>query len=155
MVFIPGCLDRETLQSLQGRIELLRLLLTEDMPQSIKLASSLEEQFKKELKILPVPNGYNLSYLTKFSLYSGKEGVYSRNLRLTRLIHGPIAYGESLYQDNEKEYPELSKETYDFFGIKTSKRIWQVAFAYYQAILNYLSKKDTNVTLLCLPAFRC
>ena len=48
-----------------------------------------------------------------------------------------MVYGESLYQDNEKESKLLSELTTSINGIPTSLRVKQVADAYYDAILKY------------------
>ncbi|HXC06644.1 MAG TPA: hypothetical protein VNZ86_17930, partial [Bacteroidia bacterium] len=70
-------------------------------------------------------------------LSTSSEGVYCRNLILTRIIHGTLVYGETLYQDNKEESLNLMQETQDDMGIKTSSRVKQVADSYYQGILDY------------------
>jgi hypothetical protein len=62
--------------------------------------------------------------------------VYARNLSMTRLVHGPIVFGETLYQDNMDEALVLSKmNTIDpVSGQKASTRTIEVAEAYYEGI---------------------
>ena len=62
-------------------------------------------------------------------------------MALTNLINGPICYSESLLQDNEKEAKELEKEEIEIAGIKTNKRIKEVALSFLEAVLEYTGKK--------------
>jgi len=65
-----------------------------------------------------------------------EPGVYCRNLQLTRYIHSPLVYGETLYQDNINECIMLNQER----DKTKNKRIQQVADAYFQGILDYVNK---------------
>jgi N-acetylmuramoyl-L-alanine amidase len=136
MVFVPGDLKPFFLKRVENRVELLRLLVSEDLSKSIQLGQNLVKSFEKTLSV-PTAQPQHASYLKNDCSTTRYPGVYVRNLALTRLIHGPIAYGETLYQDNFKECHLLSDLTLEISGIKTSERVKQVAQGYYQGILDY------------------
>jgi N-acetylmuramoyl-L-alanine amidase len=139
MAFIPGALDAKVLQTDSGRINLLRLLLTNHLPLSEKLAALTVNEFSKQLNV-PVALKTDAEYLFKNCKSSTKPGIYSRNLALCRLIQSPLVYGESLYQDNVNEYEELSKQNSVYYGINTNKRVKQVADAYFNAVMNFFNE---------------
>ena len=66
-------------------------------------------------------------------------GVFSRNLCITRLIKGPICYGETLIQNNEKELINLSQNDEVVDGIPCPHRVIDVANAYYEAISSFFN----------------
>jgi N-acetylmuramoyl-L-alanine amidase len=136
MVFVPGDLKPVFLKRVENRVELLRLLVSEDLPKSIELGQNLVKSFEKTLAI-PTAQPHHASYLKNDCSTTRYSGVYVRNLALTRLVHGPIAYGETLYQDNLKECHLLADLALEIGGIKTSERIKQVSEAYYQGIVDY------------------
>jgi hypothetical protein len=70
-----------------------------------------------------------------------QPGIYCRNLALTRLIHGPLCYGETLLQDNPDEAKRLAQKDFDFNGIKLPSRIIEVAHAYINGICEYFGLK--------------
>ena len=65
-------------------------------------------------------------------------GVFSRNLVLCRAINAPLVYGESLYQDNEKECNDLMRCNVEIYGLLTSERVTKVAASYYEALFGFL-----------------
>ena len=101
------------------------------------LPDFLNEQFNKNLNI-PFANYTDASYLHNNALSTKKEGVFSRNLLLCRIINSPLVYGEALYQDNEIELENLTQKSLNFNGINANKRLYEVAGCYYNAILQYL-----------------
>ncbi|HYG40778.1 MAG TPA: N-acetylmuramoyl-L-alanine amidase [Cytophagales bacterium] len=141
MVFVPGDLKPEFLDQVERRLELLRMLVSDDIFQSISLSTYLIQSFEKVLEVPPaLPD--HASYLKNDCTTTPYHGVYVRNLALTRLVHGPVAYGETLYQDNKKECHLLGNYTLEVNGIKTSERVKQVAQAYYEGILKYVMNME-------------
>jgi N-acetylmuramoyl-L-alanine amidase len=138
MTFIPGCLIADNIKSIQGKINLLRLLLTDDLDESGKIASLVVNQLSQQLAI-PIANTTDATYLSKHCMASSK-GVYSRNLALCRMVQTPLVYSECLYQDNENECYNLCQNTETLYGIKTNKRVVLAAQSIYQAILQFYSK---------------
>lgn len=138
MAFVGGGFTRNELSEAEHRIEFLRLLLSEDLSESVDLSSHFIDTHRKGLKVPPVPVVNELPYLNRSSVYTGVEGVYSRNLFMSRAIHGPICFGESLMQENIYEAQALSKRDYKEKGIKTSKRVKEVADAYFEAVEKFV-----------------
>ena len=139
MTFVSGSFMKDELEKPINRAEFLRLIISPDIKRSIKFSSYFIKSFEKNLQV-PTAQFADADYLQHYSLPTEKPGVYCRNLALTRLVHGTLVYGETLYQDNESELRALSKKTIQVNGVQTSERVQQVASAYYEAILNYLSK---------------
>jgi len=136
MSFIPGCFIGDNLETTAGKINFLRLLLTDDADKSEKISSLLVNELNKQLDV-PVAKTSDASYLSEHCMSTSSAGVYCRNLALCRLVQGPLVYGECLYQDNETECYELLKNEENTFGIKTNKRVARSAQAFYNAILQF------------------
>lgn len=73
------------------------------------------------------------------------DGIYCRNLALTRRVHGPLCYGETLIQNNPEEAKRLAQENFSSNGIMISSRIAEVARAYFRGICEYFGLN--NITL--------
>lgn len=136
MVFVPGAFCRNELSEKDSRYEFLRLLVSEDLFSSLKLSRAVLEKFGEHLLIPPVSKHDGANYLNRVGLKIG-EGIYARNLALTRLIHGPVCYGETLIQNNIDECVKLSRRDFVINGQFCSSRIKQVAEAYYEGIKQY------------------
>jgi N-acetylmuramoyl-L-alanine amidase len=134
MTFVGGAFMKNDLVSKEKRFEFLRLLVSDDLEKSIELSSAIVKSFEKVLKVKTAPP-QQARYLTEGCLQTDEEGVYCRNLQLTRYVHSPLVYGETLYQDNLNEALLLNKEQ----DKTKNERIKQVAEAYYLGILNYIS----------------
>jgi len=139
MSFIPGCFDSKVLGNDLGIVNFLRLLIGDDLILSEKIASLTVNSFKSKLNV-PIANKNDAEYLRDNCMFGSKQGVFSRNLALCRLVQSPLVYGESLYQDNINEYEVLSKSDKIYFGIKTNERVKQVADAYFEGIMNYFNE---------------
>ena len=139
MTFIPGYFVSRDMKSKTNRLEFLRLLVTRDLENSLKLSKLTVDAFERILNI-PIAKSSDADYLRDKSMFSGEPGVFSRNLALNRLVHSPLVYGESLYQDNINECKMLSKKEVTVEGLQTSKRVQQVADAYFEAVMKYFSK---------------
>lgn len=141
MNFVPGSFMGKELSRPEDRLALLRMLLTDDVPESIRLSAAVSDAFC-QLADVP-PAGLRecgmLGYLGKASQPTGKIGVYARNLSLTRLVRSPICYGEPLCQNNLQEAIALSQQNYEEGGIATSQRVVTIAQAYYAGIRQYCS----------------
>ncbi len=107
MVFIPGAFCHGELAKSESRHEFIRLLVTEDLPQSLSLSRSILSEFVSHLAVPIVSSNDKARYLDSVCLKLD-EGVYARNLGLTRLIHGPVCYGETLIQNNIYECQNLN-----------------------------------------------
>ena len=111
MAFVPGAFMEGELDKPEDRIDFLRLLLN---PKDLEASVRLSELFlKHSLALTEVPivsPEQGLSYLSRASVLTRSPGVYARNLSLSRMIKGPLVYGESLCQDNSKESIRLNKK---------------------------------------------
>lgn len=143
MSFIAGSFKAYELSRQEDRIAFLRLLLSDDIPKSIQLSDKITSSFVKVLSIPAVNTADNLGYLNKSCVLTEKEGVYARNLGLTRNIKGVLCYGESLCQDNITEAAWLNQRLIQAGEMKTSSRVRMVADAYFEGIMNYV-KENTN-----------
>ncbi|MBL3654627.1 N-acetylmuramoyl-L-alanine amidase [Fulvivirga sediminis] len=143
MVFIPGSFmgfEIDGNEQLDQRFELLRLLVSHDLEESNVFASNIIKALNDELKVEAVPVDNDFGFAENYSILSDlSTGVYHRNLYLTRVVKGPIAYTEALYQDNVDEIPLLGKTDYTIGGIRTSSRVKDVAQVYLSAIEQWLS----------------
>ena len=137
MTFVGGSFGEDELNSPEARIEFLRLLLTDDIEWSTEFSKYIIESMVKQTKV-PAALDSNAIYLRDNCMKTDVNGVYCRNLTLTRKVKGVICYGESLYQDNINECKALSKKEIKIGELETSKRVAEVAEAYYQGIVNYM-----------------
>jgi N-acetylmuramoyl-L-alanine amidase len=138
MLFVPGSFEAGELNTPEERYDFLRLLLTDDLEQSIEASNLVGIQFKKILDV-PLASESDASYLSTSCKAVYRQGVFARNLSMTRLIQSPVVYGETLYQDNRYEAKKLSDRslTDSLTQLKTSKRVMEVADAYYEGILSW------------------
>lgn len=135
MCFVGGAFMRTDLSTKEKRFEFLRLLITDDLEKSIAISSSVIKSFETELNV-PTATARDAKYLIEGCLPTEAPGVYCRNLQLTRYIHSPVIYGETLYQDNINECKLLYQET----DKTKNKRVEQVADGYFKGILNFVTK---------------
>jgi len=139
MAFIGGAFTSDNLDKPENITHFLRLLLSNQLDQSEKLAAQSVSCSSKNLCI-PIASQFDASYLKDNCLFTGSAGVFSRNLNLCRLINSPLVYGESLYQDNEHECEALMRADVNYKNITTNNRTLLVAKSYYQAVYNFLKK---------------
>lgn len=137
MVFIGGSFCRGELSTPANREEFIRLLVTDDLDQSMLLSEQVMHQFTEKTHIPPVDPKDPVPYLKSVSLQLG-NGIYARNLFLTRTIHGPLCYGESLCQDDREECIRLNENDLVINHIRGPKRVEQVARAYYEAVKHFI-----------------
>ncbi|CCB88622.1 N-acetylmuramoyl-L-alanine amidase family protein [Simkania negevensis] len=144
LVFIPGGFCKGELASHEDRYHFLRLICTQDLELSRQMAQDLVERFTKYLNVPPLKSAKKEVCGFGNSLVSA-EGVFCRNLCLTRLIQSPLCYGETLIQNNLDEALELSQSQKTVEGIPCPQRVLDVAEAYFKTIILYYERAgDTN-----------
>lgn len=139
MCFIGGAFVDGDLKKMNNKLHFLRLLLGKQINQSEDIGHLTVNTFSKNLKVNKArPDDAN--YLLNKSISTAHDGVFCRNLILTRCINSPLVYGESLYQDNILECTALNECNYEVYGLKVPQRIYEVARSYYEAIMDYFIK---------------
>ncbi len=145
MCFISGAFGTKDLTRPSNKLHFLRLLLGKQVQQSETIGRLTMNSFEKNLKITRAKKT-DTEYLAKNTLSTNYQGLFCRNLILTRCINSPLVYGESLYQDNAKECTMLSTCNYNDYGVKTSERVYLVAKSYYEAIMNYFKEPEVKIS---------
>lgn len=140
MAFAGGAFMANELDKTEARFHLLRLLLTDDLEQSVSLSKAMLLALEDSLGIKPIPEPNEQFFLKDNCLGSKAEGVYFRNLTLARKVMGKLSYLEPLYQDNQTEVKKLNIRDFDYKGKAVPRRIYEVALAYKAGILAYLSE---------------
>lgn len=135
MAFIGGAFMKNDLSSAEKRFEFLRMIITSDIESSVALSEAVVKSLETNL-LVKAAERKDATYLYKGCLYTGKKGVFCRNLQLTRNIHGPVMYGETLYQDNLGECILLNQEVDKL----KNARVQQAAAAYYKGIKEYVEQ---------------
>ncbi len=140
MAFVGGAFMKDEFTLEEDRTDFLRLLLTDDLEKSIDFSKYILRSLVSKTNVLAALDS-NAVYLNSSCMNTEVEGVYCRNLTLTRKVKGVICYGESLYQDNINECLSLSKKEIKIGSFLTSKRVQEVADAYYEGIINYIKNR--------------
>ncbi len=140
MAFVPGSFMAGELAKPEDRLALLRMILTDNVAQSITLSEAIVSQMTQKLGVPPVAQDAPLRYLEIASLPTKARGVFARNLTLTRLIKGPLCYGESLCQDGLEEALRLNQQDIVVAGIRAPSRVRAVADAYVAGVMEYLEQ---------------
>ncbi len=140
LVFIPGAFCAHELNQSEERYAFLRLLVTDSLEESLKLSRCVANQFVEKLNIPLIGENISTSYLEKMCLRQ-EEGIYARNLALTRMVHSPLCYGESLIQNNLEELKRLTAKDAEIDGICCAHRIKTVARAYFEGIKEYFNAR--------------
>jgi len=139
MAFIGGCFTADRLVNLESKFNFLRLLFSNQLNASEKLAKHTVDQFHKNLEI-PIAKADDADYLKNNCLALNSSGVYSRQLILCNKINSPLVYGESLYQDNIDESKWLMNNSKTYYCITTNDRVYKVAVSYFNSVLQYFGK---------------
>jgi len=137
LAFIGGSFCQNELRDPASRYEMVRMLVTEDLPRSLLLSQAVVGQLVAHLNVPMISAEDGARYLERVCK-KVKPGVYSRNLALTRQIHGPVIYGESLVQNNVDECLNLARKDFVIDGIRCSSRVKEVAEAYFDGIKEFL-----------------
>jgi N-acetylmuramoyl-L-alanine amidase len=137
MAFVAGAFVESDMQTIDKRAAFTRLLLSDDIENSIHLSTVMLSNFESILKV-KTADVLDATYLSNNCKITTSKGVYCRNLQLTRNIKGTLIYGETLYQDNEQECILLNNEK----DKSKNKRVQQVAEAYYKGLLEYIANSN-------------
>lgn len=146
MLFVPGAFMKGELADSLSRFHFLRLLATDDLEVSTAFAAELMDNMEKALNTPRVPPGYYVAektanYLEGSCIKTDIDGVYARNLSLTRTVLGPMAYVEAYFQNNVEVSKTLNyKDMYVRFGGRkqwVSKKNEALADALFDAIQVY------------------
>ena len=89
LMHCPGAFRPKDLSTKVSRIDFLRLLVTDDLDQSILLCQNIIKEMTLTTSIEPVDYNNKKSYLSCASIFISK-GVFARDLRLTRLVRSPL-----------------------------------------------------------------
>jgi N-acetylmuramoyl-L-alanine amidase len=145
MTFVGGAYEAGEMSDAERRFDFLRLLMTTDLDESTIASGFVAAAFQKYLNV-PLATSVDATYLMEHCVPTDKAGVFCRNLSLTRLVQGPLVYGETLYQDNYLECLKLSS----YYDVKIEgvveheiiyPRVNQVVQAYENGVLNYFRGK--------------
>jgi N-acetylmuramoyl-L-alanine amidase len=140
LAFIPGAFDTNELSIIRDRYEFLRLIVTDQINESLNLSEFITRQFVRHLDIPLISEYEKTSYIDSSCLIQ-KPGIYCRNLALTRLVHSPVCYGETLVQNNQEEIYRLSESNTSVENIPCPKRVKAVARAYFEGIKEYFKNR--------------
>lgn len=155
VAFIAGGFCTGELSRKEDRLDFMRLLVTRDLEVSKELSECIMQTLVERLGVPSVEEQFKSRYLNRAALYIAK-GVYARNLFLTRSVHAPLCYGESLIQNNPEEAKRLAKKDIEIHGIPCSSRIKEVAEAYFEGILRYVArnapKQETQVETVAVES---
>ena len=108
--FIPGGFYKDEMKHFRSRIEFLRLYLSKNWKNSLNLASSLATNITHGLNV-PI---WKKKRSSGYRIYTGKKGVFSRNVKMTRLLHSPVVLLEPFLQENLTIARALSKKGKQF-----------------------------------------
>jgi N-acetylmuramoyl-L-alanine amidase len=139
MAFIPGGFDSISPTDTAKILNFICLLLDNTLPHSLKLSENWIKNIKEKLNVNPALP-YHASYLESDCVYSGIPGIYSRNLALINALPCPVLYGEAFLMDSADEIKKSFNVT-DYKGKKIPFRIYQTAWAYAEAILEFFKNK--------------
>ncbi len=141
MAFIPGSFMAGELDDPASRLAWLRQLLSVQVEQSLDFCAEVIRAMERDTGVPAIRNDEGISYLVNASIKTSVQGVYARNLAMTRRIRGTLCFAESLYEDNAKESVRLAEQDLLVGGRRVSSRVADVARAYYDAILAYSQKQ--------------
>lgn len=144
MAFVPGAFLWNELERPSVQLDFLRLLLSPDLDKSKRLAHLILEKERELMGISQVPT-QNIALDERYCTYTLYDGVYARNLALTRTVRGSVVYLEVLLQDNDIEALNLAKRDFEInhsiYGkLKIPKRCEEVAESIYQGILQWIEE---------------
>lgn len=143
MSFVQGSFMKSELDSLDERLDFLRILLSNEYTKSEKFSTFFINNASKNLEV-SIPKNNKLEsvfYLESSCLKTNSLGVYSRNLSLTRKVRGTICYGETLFMDNKNEFMSLIDSKLDFEKSNFGEKIYKISEVYFQSVIDYLQEK--------------
>ena len=140
MAFVGGAFEWQDLDE-SSKDDFLRLLLSQDLALSIQLSEKILQKHQKIAEISQIEIENSQSFLKDKCLFTGKKGVYARNLLLSRAVKGIVCYGESLLQDSEQELKRLNEKKLQVGEIWVSPRLQEIAEAYFWGIMDFWTGK--------------
>lgn len=140
MAFVAGSFMKNELSKPEHRFNFLRLLLTQEIEQGVDFSAEMLKAIKTDLNVPILPAQNNQPFIDRACIATEQPGVYARNLSMARKIYGTLCFIEPLYQENAQEILKFAKRDYDYKGKKISKRVVEVAQAYFAGIMAYLKK---------------
>jgi hypothetical protein len=143
MAFIPGSFMEGELGKPEDRLAFLAKLLTDDLETSEKACDYILKEHVGQLGVPLMEWDSSIKYLNNASLQTNASGVFARNLSLTRLVNGPMCFGESLLQDNITECQRFNQGDFTAEGMTTpvSNRVKEVAQAYFDGVLKWAQEE--------------
>ncbi len=142
MAFVPGGFMKEESSKPEDEFHFLRLLFSNQIEASIDLSKFILAELQKDTLLSVATPSDSISYLNNYCIPTDVPGVFCRNLALTRKISSPVCYLEPLYQDNIFEIAALSKKNIPFENFLISKRVEDIANAYYKGIIAYMNFRN-------------
>lgn len=142
MAFVAGAFSPDDLKKPVDRMLFLYLLVSDGIEQSLRFSHYVLKHLTDTLQVPVAERSEDYVYLSGDSLPTGEKGLYARNLRLSRFVYGTLCYGETLFQDHFLESQRLADTSFQYGDLHTSHRVYQVAQAYYDAIVNYVYSPD-------------
>ncbi len=148
MAFIPGGFMAGELDEPEDCMAFLAKAFSDDLPKSERLSGAVVKGFEKYLKVPIIPYDTSLYYLRDASLPTSQDGVFARNLSLTRMIQGPMCFGEALYQDNVDECLRLNRKEISLPGMETQlpARLKEAVNGYVEGVLKYVQSEYSDQT---------
>ena len=113
MAFVPGAFLVHEATRTSDKVDFLRLLLSTDMDKSMRLAHMILMQERLLTGIAPVGHD-EIKLDDQVCTKSIYDGVYLRNLAMTRMVRGPVVYLEALLQDNKDMAMQLGVKDIEF-----------------------------------------
>ncbi|HEV8513974.1 MAG TPA: hypothetical protein VGQ59_11890 [Cyclobacteriaceae bacterium] len=146
MAFVPGAFLGHELQRYSEKLDFLRLLLSPDLDKSMRLAH-LILQAERGIGVEPVKHDQHVLD-ERYCTPTDYDGVYCRNLAMTRTIRGPVVYLEALLQDNKNEAVVLAKKDYvldhpQYGKMMVPKRCYDVAMSIVKGITDWLEENKS------------
>jgi N-acetylmuramoyl-L-alanine amidase len=136
MAFVAGAFEWQDLSE-EDTEDFLRLLTSQDLRLSVQLSEKILEKHQKIAEISQVPVENSQTFLKEKCLFTGKKGVYARNLLLSRAVKGIVCYGESLLQDSQQEVKRLNEKTLQVGEVWVSPRLQDITEAYFAGIMDF------------------
>lgn len=135
--FIPGSIMKGELNEQRYRYAFARLAITSDIEKSIALAKCITDNLEKSAGVKPAKHptsdsSYQIT-LEKDNIIKICNGIFCRNLAMTKSVQSPICYSLPLCLDNFDECEKLSSTT------TMANRIQDVAQAYFNAVCDFIS----------------
>jgi hypothetical protein len=139
--YVGGSFAAGELAKPDDRLHFLRLLVSNDIENSLELSGDVMSQFTEHLSVKPIDDANQPENIRAFTIPTSQNGVYCRNLAMTRITLGTICFSQSLFMNNVEESRKLNMRDFSYVCGKTSSRINEVAKSYYEGMLQYFNAR--------------